>query len=268
MSEIGIAVIDLDPKRPWLSLTRYSAFSHPGVCFVRWDPDSDEFAKYTQASYFVPETHPRFPDLHCGLFVSIQYHHGRSCYVLERQYTAAHGTREQEGETSWFLDFEDALASLLERPYSTGSDKLRSLHIASTTRFTGKIKVSSTGCWEWTASTRDGYGLFWFNGKNHQAHRISYEYYYGPIPADLEIDHARCQNRKCVNPEHLEAVTHAENVRRGDAGLHMRTVRNQKHCNRGHEYSEWNLYTEPNGCKRCRECGRENVRRYREMKKI
>ena len=68
-----------------------------------------------------------------------------------------------------------------------------------------------TGCWEWDACLNDaGYGL----KGHHRAHRLMYEKHKGPIPEGLQIDHI-CRNRKCINPDHLEAVTHAENGRRG-----------------------------------------------------
>lgn len=50
-----------------------------------------------------------------------------------------------------------------------------------------------------------------------KAHRFAYERSYGPIPANRDIDHL-CGNRPCVNALHLEAVAHAENVRRGRLG--------------------------------------------------
>ncbi len=45
-------------------------------------------------------------------------------------------------------------------------------------------------------------------------HRVAYEYIHGPVPEGLELDHL-CRTRDCYNPNHLEAVTHKENVRRG-----------------------------------------------------
>lgn len=80
-----------------------------------------------------------------------------------------------------------------------------------------------TPCWTWqlaktppTARTAGGYGKIRVDGRDKLAHRHYYETHVGPIPAGLDLDHA-CRNRDCVNPAHLEPVTHLENVRRGAA---------------------------------------------------
>lgn len=72
-----------------------------------------------------------------------------------------------------------------------------------------------TGCWVWQRSLTKtgGYAQMRVNGRMVRAHRYFYEQKKGPIPSGLEPDHT-CRNVKCVNPDHLEAVTHAENVRR------------------------------------------------------
>ena len=73
------------------------------------------------------------------------------------------------------------------------------------------------GCWLWTRSTRAGYGR-WTRRDEHEnrvAHLVIWEALNGPVPDGLELDHL-CRVRCCVNPGHLELVTHSENVLRGD----------------------------------------------------
>ena len=81
------------------------------------------------------------------------------------------------------------------------------------TRFWASVKKSDgDGCWEWTASgNQKGYGRFSFDGRHVMVHRFSYELHIGPIPEGLEVGHL-CHNRRCVNPDHLEAMTHHKNL--------------------------------------------------------
>jgi hypothetical protein len=72
-----------------------------------------------------------------------------------------------------------------------------------------------TPCWVWLLyRDRDGYGIVTLDGKRRKAHRVNYEAKYGPIPEGLVTDHL-CANRSCVNPDHVEPVTNAVNIRRG-----------------------------------------------------
>ena len=114
----------------------------------------------------------------------------------------------------------------------------------------------SDGCWLWKGFVgKNGYGQFTENSKTILAHRWSYENSYGKIRKDREIDHL-CRNRGCVNPNHLEAVTCKENIRRGETG---KWQRDKTHCPSGHSYEL--AYVRPNGHRSCRICNKERMRK-------
>lgn len=80
-------------------------------------------------------------------------------------------------------------------------------------RFWSKVDKTAT-CWLWIgALDAHGYGVFWLDGKLRKAHRVSYEWQFGTIPVGLEPDHL-CRTTACVKPDHLEPVSHQENIRR------------------------------------------------------
>jgi hypothetical protein len=70
----------------------------------------------------------------------------------------------------------------------------------------------STQCWEWQRNTAGGYGSRWHNGTNRPAHRVAWERANGPIPEGMQIHH-KCNNRLCVNPDHLEPLTRFDHDR-------------------------------------------------------
>lgn len=121
------------------------------------------------------------------------------------------------------------------------------------TRYWNKVQpCPTTGCWLWTAGTAEGYGRFTLGRRKVPAHRLIYQVLVAPIPDGLEIDH-KCRVRCCVNPDHLEPVTHRENVLRGvapAADLAKRT-----HCKNGHLLLA-NVRMERRH-RRCRVCKRE-----------
>lgn len=119
-----------------------------------------------------------------------------------------------------------------------------------------------SGCWLFIGCVDDcGYGRMFRRKGTRFAHRISFELFRGPIPKNMELDHL-CRVRCCVNPDHLEVVTHAENVRRGDGGSN---TRNRTCCPRGHIYDV--LRKRANGkppyrsCKTCQRIYVQNRRK-------
>lgn len=137
-------------------------------------------------------------------------------------------------------------------------------------RFWNRVSVDlDSGCWLWVGA-RDpkNYGQYGIGWKVWAAHRVAYEAAKGWIPAGLEIDHL-CRNPPCVNPDHLEAVTHQENMRRGDAGRISGNLNRAKtHCPQGHPYDVINTYTDSNGYRSCKICRREHLRRWQAHQRI
>jgi hypothetical protein len=118
-------------------------------------------------------------------------------------------------------------------------------------------KQDDAPCWIWWGATlSNGYPKVTMNYRTCLVHRVVYEHYKGSIPEGLQIDHI-CKNKLCVNPEHLEAVTCLENMRRRYA--------NYTHCVNGHELSGENVYIAPYTGKRdCKVCRKAASMRYQQ----
>ena len=131
-------------------------------------------------------------------------------------------------------------------------------------RFWSKVLKSKT-CWIWSGAKADGYGAISIKGKNEKAHRISYFLKHGGLNKNLELDHL-CRNRGCVNPDHLEEVTHKENMLRG---IGWTAVNARKtHCPRGHPYDR----IDGDGRRRCVVCSRiqsaKSTKKYMDRKRL
>lgn len=122
-----------------------------------------------------------------------------------------------------------------------------------------------TGCWEWTGPIdADGYGWFSVRQVNRvKVHRLSLELNQGQIPEGFHAGHTchdedpscnggpTCRHRRCINPDHLEAMSSADNTRRG---MRPRPQKIKARCKHGHPYTPENTIIRKRGTKECREC--------------
>lgn len=122
--------------------------------------------------------------------------------------------------------------------------------------------IDAGDCWEWTGyRDTQGYGGIWWDGRQWKAHRFIYTRLVGAIPVGLEPDHL-CRNRGCVNPDHIELVTHQVNSLRSPTASSAVNAR-KTHCPRGHRY-DGRLGS---GARYCRTCARARAARYYARKK-
>lgn len=114
------------------------------------------------------------------------------------------------------------------------------------------IPEPNSGCWIWLGSVVNaGYGGIGLRDyPRMNAHRASYIVHKGDVPAGLDVDHL-CRTPLCVNPAHLEAISHQENCRRRSAHIPF--------CKNGHPYD----YVDVRGSRRCRICDAAAARKHR-----
>jgi hypothetical protein len=158
----------------------------------------------------------------------------------------------------------------LERHHNSILELEPTLRPVAERRFWAKVEKTED-CWIWKgAKTTLGYGFFRMPGNRKgpsvYAHRISYELANGRIPEGRELDHL-CRNPPCIKPDHLEAVSHKENLARGEGPFPEE--KRKTHCLRGHPLTIENcqpsaLKLGHRNCKICHNINR-NARRHARM---
>lgn len=134
-------------------------------------------------------------------------------------------------------------------------------------------KVDKTeDCWLWFgAHNEQGYGRIRINKKSYYAHRLQMIWLGKDLPDGHHVDHL-CRNPACVRPDHLEVVTHKENIRRGDWSANRKRLTEITHCKYGHPYDRL-MKDRPNVhgimayYRTCSECGRIRAREYQRRKR-
>lgn len=121
-----------------------------------------------------------------------------------------------------------------------------------------------SGCWLWSGATvpsgrrqQSRYPMFKFNKKNYRGNRMSWMLFRGNVSGGLHVLH-KCDVPLCVNPDHLFLGTHDENMK---DKLRKNRDHNQRKgsCPKGHAYELDNLYSHPDGSRKCRTCMAKSI---------
>jgi hypothetical protein len=127
-------------------------------------------------------------------------------------------------------------------------------------RFLGKLRPGPGDCVDFTGALDPrGYGQFRAFVRMLMAHRFAWEAINGPVPEGLELDHL-CRRTSCCRVDHLEAVTHRENVLRGESPAAIQA--RKTHCVRGHEFTDDNTSFDSRQGRRCITCMNDYSRTY------
>ena len=158
-------------------------------------------------------------------------------------------------------------------------DGLNSLDLADLEPFLkpvtfSQIQIDEDGCWIHTGckpTKNHGYSRIGYGGKSYMGHVLVWTFLVGEPPSGLDPDHIchdpnyckggdTCKHRACLNPAHIEWVTHAENIRRGCSSHNLRV---RTHCANDHEFTPDNTYIKENGARGCKKCRADRQTRFR-----
>jgi hypothetical protein len=135
-------------------------------------------------------------------------------------------------------------------------------------------KIEHLGeCWNYTGSPNSKYPAIQFKLITKSAHKWSYEIWNGPVPDKFHVHH-KCENKRCVNPDHLEAISAKKHRKEKHEKLFVASIKAMNkasaaskraitHCPQGHKYDKENTYWH-NNKRYCKKCVRVNKKKYRE----
>ena len=123
--------------------------------------------------------------------------------------------RKQESKDYWTKNREREIARKQNAYWKGRLNKVRANSTTLTTFFS-KIEKKDSGCWEWTGTkNHQGYGVYSVKRRTHLAHRLTLTLSLGKPLNDLQANH-HCDNKLCVNPNHLYVGTQQDNIRDRD----------------------------------------------------